>query len=162
VRREVIDSAGAFDESLKASEDVDFQFRVASAYKIGVISRVGWDKRQHPNNMSSNVPNILRFKIVVRRRILEQQTVRRRRRKLKKLLGSYDLTLAYYYTGRQNGLALRHALSSLRFTPLRSPKYLLRILLDVLGRDTNSVPTSKGRPVPRTRRPSASPTAAER
>jgi glycosyltransferase involved in cell wall biosynthesis len=143
VRREAIDSVGAFDESLKPGEDFDFQFRVASAYKIGVISRVAWHKRQHPDNMSSNVPNILHFKIVGRKRILEQETVGRRRRKLKKMLGSYDLSLAYYYTGRQNGLALRHVLSSLRFTPLRSPKHLLRILLDVLGRDTNRVRVSR-------------------
>ena len=64
----VVEVVGVFDESLKPSEDYDFQYRVSSRYPIGLIPEVGWRKRIHEASMSSNQLNILHYKIVTRTR----------------------------------------------------------------------------------------------
>ena len=137
VRRFVVDEVGAFDESLKASEDFDFQYRVASRYPIGVIARTGWFKRLHLASMSSNTPNILHHKILTRRRLLAQEPIPGRRRKLKERLAIYHAALGYYYTGRDSRLALRHCLASVALSRRPQVKLLGRLACDVLGRDTN-------------------------
>jgi glycosyltransferase involved in cell wall biosynthesis len=40
MRREVFDTIGGFDESLRTAEDIDFHLRVAARYPIGVIDEV--------------------------------------------------------------------------------------------------------------------------
>jgi GT2 family glycosyltransferase len=141
-RREVVEAMGGYDEFFTPSDDFDFTYRVASAHKIAVLPRVGWYKRQHPTNMSSNIPRVLRFKILTRQTILDRERVPRRRRKLERRIATWHFDLAYYYTGRDNGLAWRHAFHCLKLRPWpfgRSlAKLILRLLLDVLGRDTNS------------------------
>jgi glycosyltransferase involved in cell wall biosynthesis len=137
VRRETVERVGPFDETLRASEDYEFQYRVASHYCIALIPQVGWHKRLHQNSMSSQTPNILHHKILTRTRLLEMERVPRRRRKLKRRLGILYGELAYHQTGRNNALAFKHALTSLRFRPQPNPKLFARIVLDVLGRDTN-------------------------
>jgi glycosyltransferase involved in cell wall biosynthesis len=137
VRRTVAAAVGEYDETLRASEDYEFQYRVAARYPIAVIPQIGWHKRLHLASMSSNTTNILRHKILTRRRLLNGETVPARRRKLKQRLASLYWELAYYQTGRDNILALKHAFTCLRYRPQPSPKLFLRILLDALGRDTN-------------------------
>jgi glycosyltransferase involved in cell wall biosynthesis len=137
LRREVVGVIGEFDESLRASEDFEFQYRVAARYPIGLIPAIGWYKRIHSHTMSSNLPNIIHHKIVTRQRLLEQETVARRRRKLKRALATRYRALAYYQTGRDNLLALRLWLISMKYRPSGDLKLFARILLDVLGRDTN-------------------------
>jgi glycosyltransferase involved in cell wall biosynthesis len=137
VRRHVARAVGGYDESATLSEDFWFGFCIASAYPIAVMPQVGWHKRNHPLNQSSNVPRILNWKIETRQRILAAERCPRRRRKVKRMIGRYHSDLAYYYTGRNNRLAWRHAVSSLKLRPHRSPKVLLRLLFDLLGRDTN-------------------------
>lgn len=144
VRRTAVDAVGQFDESLRACEDFDFVYRVAAHYPIGIASRVGWFKRQHRDNMTTNTENMYRHIIVTRQRLLARERIPRRRRKLKRALAQYHLGLAYYYTGRDNALALRHAVSSLRFWPAPNPRHFARILLDVLGRDTLHLGTTRG------------------
>jgi GT2 family glycosyltransferase len=137
IRREVVDVVGVFDESLKPSEDYDFQYRVAARYPIAILPKVGWLKRIHLASMSSNDINILTFKIVTRRRLLDRETVPRRRRKLKRMIGTCYWSLAYHQTGNNNALALRHGLNSLRYRPNGDPRLFARLLLDVLGRKIN-------------------------
>jgi glycosyltransferase involved in cell wall biosynthesis len=137
VRREVFDKVGFFDPVLRASEDFEFQYRVASQYPIGLLPKTGWYKRIHRTSMSSNTPNIMRHKILTRRRLLERETVPRRRRKLERMIGGCYFDLAYYYTGRNNALAMKNTLILLRYRPAAVPRLLLRIVLDLLGRDTN-------------------------
>jgi glycosyltransferase involved in cell wall biosynthesis len=138
VRREAVEFAGTFDEALRASEDYDFQYRVASHFCIALIPQVGWHKRLHQGSMSSQTPNILHHKILTRTRLLQVEQVPRRRRKLRRRLAILHAELAYHQTGRNNALALRHALTSLRYRPQPQPKLFARIVLDVLGRDTNA------------------------
>jgi glycosyltransferase involved in cell wall biosynthesis len=144
VRREAIEAVGAFDESLRASEDYDFQYRIATAHKIGVIPAVHWFRRLHAASMSSNAPNILHFKIVTRARILEYETVPRRRRMLKRALEAYHLGLAFHWTGRRNGLAVRYVLRALKYHPWPRLRHFARIVADVLGRDTHGTRVGSG------------------
>ena len=137
VRRDAVECVGPFDETLRASEDFEFQYRVASHYCIALIPQVGWHKRLHQGSMSSQTPNILHHKILTRTRLLAVERVPRRRRKLKQRLAILYRELAYHQTGRNNALALKHALTSLKFEAQPNPKLFARIVLDVLGRDTN-------------------------
>jgi hypothetical protein len=113
---------------------------VSSACKIGLIPGIGWYKRQHPTNMSSDIPRVLRAKILTREKMLQLERVRRRRRTLERQLAIWHFDLAYYLTGENNFLALRHAFSSVALRPWPFPRPLwrlfARILLDVLGRQT--------------------------
>jgi glycosyltransferase involved in cell wall biosynthesis len=137
IRRAAAESVGGYDEALRASEDYDFQYRVASRYPIAVIPQIGWYKRLHSGSMSSQTPNIFRHKILTRSRLLATERVPRRRRILKRRLATFHAVLAYYYTGRDNRLAWRHAMSSLQLRPHQSPRLLLRLLFDMIGRDSN-------------------------
>jgi GT2 family glycosyltransferase len=138
VRREAVERAGNFDETLRASEDYDFQYRVASHFCIALIPQVGWYKRLHQGSMSAQTPNILHHKILTRTRLLATEQVPSRRRKLKRRLALLHRQLAYHQTGRNNSLAFRHALASLKYRPQPNPKLFARIVLDMLGRDTNA------------------------
>ena len=137
VRRRAVERAGNFDETLRASEDYDFQYRVASHFCIALIPQVGWYKRLHQGSMSAQTPNILHHKILTRTRLLANEETPRRRRKLKQRLALLHGQLAYHQTGRNNALAFWHALTSLRYRPQPNPKLFARIVFDLLGRDTN-------------------------
>ena len=136
VRRRVFDQVGGYDPHAKSSEDFEFQFRAASVSSVGIVPRIQWHKRQHPQNMSANVERVLNWKIAVRNQILQQETVARRRRKLKRRIAAWHADLAYFYTGRNNALALRHMLNSVRLSAMVPPRLVGRLALDVLGRDT--------------------------
>jgi len=138
-RRRVIEALGGYDESAIPSEDFEFQYRVAAAYKIAVLPKVGWLKRQHPSNLSSNTPRVLLCKIAIRGRILDRETVPRRRKKLRQMMAGYHSELASFYTGRENVSAVRHAMISMRLGRRLVPRMLLRILFDALGRDTHGL-----------------------
>jgi glycosyltransferase involved in cell wall biosynthesis len=55
IRREVIESAGLFDERLSTSADQDFFIRVAALYQIGRVNEITWMYRVHPENMHKNI-----------------------------------------------------------------------------------------------------------
>jgi glycosyltransferase involved in cell wall biosynthesis len=136
LRRRVVEAVGGYDEGLSSSEDFEFQFRVASSCSIGVLPQTLWFKRQHSLNMTAHAERTLTRKIAVRRRILAQETNPRRRRKLKERLAVWHADLAYFYTGRSNGLAFGHALRSMALARTVHARLLARLALDVLGRET--------------------------
>ncbi len=143
VRRRVVEKVGGYDESLMSSEDFEFQFRVALSCSIGIIPEIHWHKRQHSLNMSAHAERTLSRKIEVRRRILSAETIGRRRRKLKRRIAGWHADLAYFYTGRDNRLALRHALYGMVMAPREALRASLfaRLALDVLGRDSGRLRT---------------------
>ncbi len=145
VRRSTHAAVGGFDESLRASEDYDYAYRIAARFAVGVLPSVDWYKRRHGASMSANVENILRFKIVTRERILEKERAASRRRALASAIAGYHLDLAFHYTGRDNTLATRHLRESLRYRLRPSPRHYVRLLLDVLGRDTLGARRTGGR-----------------
>ena len=137
VRRSAVQVIGDVDESLRACEDYDFQYRVAARYPIGVIPKIGWYKRLHRASMSSNDANMLHHKILTRSRLLAREPIARRRRKLKRTLAACHHDMAYFQTGRDNRLALQHALQSVALRPRLPVRLFARLLCDVMGRDTN-------------------------
>jgi glycosyltransferase involved in cell wall biosynthesis len=141
VRRPVVEKVGGYDETLTSSEDFEFQFRVASSCSIGILPEIHWHKRQHPLNMSAHAERTLSRKIEVRRRILAAETIRRRRWKLKRRIAGWHADLAHFYTGRDNRLALRHALHSVATAPALRVSLFARLALDVLGRDSGRLRT---------------------
>jgi glycosyltransferase involved in cell wall biosynthesis len=145
VRRRALDVAGRYDESLTACEDFDFQYRVAASFPIGVIPRVGWFKREHGRSMHATISRIHSNNIVIRRRMLDRESQPGRRRQLKRALAQYHLDMAYFYTGHDNGLALRYAWQSLKYRRRPSPRHWLRILADTCGRDTLHLGATRGR-----------------
>jgi len=116
VRRSVIDRVGCFDQTAIPSEDFEFEYRVAAAGPIGVINTVGWLKRSHAHNLSSNTVRVLQRKIDVRHRLLREQTDMGRRRKLERMLATYHLDLAHYYTGKDNCAAVRELVRATRWS----------------------------------------------
>jgi glycosyltransferase involved in cell wall biosynthesis len=137
IRRPVLEAVGLYDEILRASEDFDFQYRVAEAGPIAVIPQVGWYKRQHQSSMSSNHENILTHKILTRLRLLAREADARRRRQISNTLGRFYWAFAYHETGRNNLRALWLGLISFRYQPFGNPKLFARIVADMLGRDTH-------------------------
>ncbi len=142
VRRSVLDALGGYDQAFTPSDDFDFTYRVSSARTIALIPLVGWYKREHPTNMSANVPRVLQAKIRSRAKLLATEHVPRRRRTIERRLATWYYDLAYYFTGRSNRQALGYALASLRFRPWPFPRsfarLFLRLLLDVAGRDSQA------------------------
>ena len=143
VRRTVLDALGGYDQTFTPSDDFDFTYRVASARTIALVPVVGWYKREHPTNMSANVPRVLLAKIRSRAKLLGNERVPRRRRIIERRMATWLFDLAYYYTGRDNRLALRYARQSLQLRPWPFPRSFVRLFvrmaLDVAGRDTNGL-----------------------
>jgi glycosyltransferase involved in cell wall biosynthesis len=137
VRRAALAAVGGFDETLPANEDYELNCRIAARYPIAVIPDVLMQKRRHDLNMTSYPDRMFRAQIQVRHKMLAAASDARVRRSLRHTIGTCHLGLAYHYTGRDNGLALRHLLQSLRFRRRLSVRHLARIVADVAGRDTN-------------------------
>ena len=140
VRRECAEAVGGYDETTIPSEDFYFTYCVASRFTIAVLPTLGWRKRDHPQNLSANVPRVLHRKVAVRRRILATQTLPTRRRKLRRMIARYHHALAYYYTGRDNALAFHHVLRSHWLNPWQGPRLVGRLVCDLLGRNTLNQP----------------------
>lgn len=52
IRREVYEQVGEFDETLMTGEDLDFNLRIASSWKIGVVSEPLVRARRHHDGLS--------------------------------------------------------------------------------------------------------------
>lgn len=59
-RRSVIHDSGVFDTSLKSSEDFHFFYRLARMTDVGVLNRIGMERRLHGSNMSGNAERMMR------------------------------------------------------------------------------------------------------
>jgi glycosyltransferase involved in cell wall biosynthesis len=132
VRREVFDTAGLYDETCRASEDFDMQYRIAERYAVGVLPRVDWHKRMHATSMTSSTENILRWKIRTRERILRREHDARRRRELRETLAGFHSALAYYYSTRRTSAAIAHACRSTRLAARPRVKVFARIAVDAV------------------------------
>lgn len=96
-RRNILDLTGGFDESLKSSEDIDFSFRVTQACDIGYVDFVGFLRRLHHTNMSTNIERTLKYKIIARGKQLGIPKDKPVQRQLLKSISDDYLSLAYYY-----------------------------------------------------------------
>ena len=78
VRREVFDTCGPFDESLRADVDADMWLRVTQAYLVRRIDGVYIKYRIHANTLSANQPLMVSSMTEVRRRFLRSGELRHR------------------------------------------------------------------------------------
>ncbi len=143
VRRAAIAAAAGFDETIPANEDYDFNYRIAARYHIAVIPDVLMHKRRHDGNLTAHPDLIFSGQIMVRYKMLAATSDARVRRSLWNTIGTYHLGLAYYYTGRDNRRAFRHACRGLWFRRRPSVRHFARIVADVAGRDTNGQPYAR-------------------
>lgn len=65
-RKCIIDQLGGYDPSLKASEDWFLHMQVLSRYKSAVMPFVGFERRMHGSNMSSNSLKMLEHRAKTR------------------------------------------------------------------------------------------------
>lgn len=117
IRREVLGEAGAYDESLRASEDFELQYRISTTFLTGVLPHVGLRRRLHESNMSADVSRMLQAKIASRSKLLALERNPAQRRLLRGALATLFLDLGYYETGRNNRRALGAILTSVRYRP---------------------------------------------
>lgn len=138
VRRVAMRDVGGYDEDRIASPSEDFRcnYRIAARYDIAVVPEVLLLKRRHSSNMSGDAERMLRAQIVTRGKLLADASAGAERRHLRRVLAHYHLSLAYHYTGRHTGRALRHALIGTRLNRRPNVRHFARILADIAGRDT--------------------------
>jgi len=95
-RREVLLQAGGYDESLRASEDFDLNYRIALHGVWGILNRVGFMRRLHDMNMSWDSPRIVEYKIRSRRKLLEMESAPRQRAVLRRALSELHRAAAFF------------------------------------------------------------------
>jgi glycosyltransferase involved in cell wall biosynthesis len=135
-RTEAYRALGGFDESLRASEDFDMNYRMARRGPCGLLREVGFMRRLHDKNMSWDSPRIIEFKIRSRTKLLESETSPELQRLLRNALSQLyrDAALTRARTGnRQWGSDLASSISmqptqvvDAAATFLRCVKYSLR------------------------------------
>jgi len=116
-RAEVFKDIGGYDETLKASEDFELFYRLSMKYSVGIINKIGFKRRLHNSNMSSNQEKILKYKILSRSKILNYEKDTELRKEIKKRIAEYYVALGYHYIGKKNGLAIWNSLKSIQYGP---------------------------------------------
>lgn len=71
-RREVFESTGGFDETLRTAEDIDFHLRVAASFKIGVVEEVLTVAARSGDGLSSEQSSDSDYVKVVKRAIIQK------------------------------------------------------------------------------------------
>ena len=114
-KKNLIEKLGGYDEFLKASEDYDLHYRVATISKIAISKKIGFYRRLHDDNMSENIENIILNKIKSRKKHLNVENRKTLKRLLKKNIMNYYLLLARFYIDKQNIKSICMTLSSLKY-----------------------------------------------
>jgi len=136
VRRAALDAVGGYDETTPPSEDFDLNYRIAARFPIVTLPDVLLQKRAHDGNLSSNLPRLLRAQILIRERLAREVTRAHQQRALRRGLAACYRRLAYYYTGRDNALAVHYEWKSVAAGRRASLTQWARIAADLAGRDT--------------------------
>jgi glycosyltransferase involved in cell wall biosynthesis len=117
-RRAVIDATGAFDETLKASEDFDLVYRVARVGSWGIMRMVGFNRRLHQSNMSWDSPRIVEYKIRSRSKLLSLETSALHRQALRRALGGLHRNAALLNARSGTGIWCKDLIASVRSSRL--------------------------------------------
>ena len=122
-RSEFVRQQGGFDTTLKACEDFHLIYRVAAKGAMVVMPEVGFERRLHDTNMSSDSERMLRNLILSRQSLATDETDPGLKRRLQKRILGYQRGLqACLINKRQLRLAVKlyrttfppHSLSDLR------------------------------------------------
>lgn len=114
-RAEVFKDIGGYDETLKASEDFELFYRLSMKYSVGIINKIGFKRRLHNSNMSSNQEKILQYKILSRSKILSYEKDKGFGKEIRKRIAEYYIALGYHYIGKNNYLAIWNSLKSIQY-----------------------------------------------
>lgn len=103
VRRDVLEAAGPFDESLQSADDLDMWFRLARLGGIGFLDIAGHYYRLRNTGISrSSRKKVLFNRIQVLRKQLAAGTTRQQKRQIRHLMAEYWLGLGYHYKDEGN------------------------------------------------------------
>jgi glycosyltransferase involved in cell wall biosynthesis len=116
-RREVIEEIGGFDPELKACEDFHLYYRVALKWHIGVMRKLGYWRRIHQNNLSSNSKRMIMYSILCRRKLLLLENSPTHRRLLQSKLAYYHAEFARLLAAEFPVEAIKNICKSIYFMP---------------------------------------------
>lgn len=81
VKRELLEEAGGFDESMAACEDYDLWLRILARREAGLLDEVLVTRRAgHPGQLSATIPALDRFRILALAKLLGDRTLSAERR----------------------------------------------------------------------------------
>lgn len=115
LQRTALLQLGPYDKTLRAAVDFEFHYRLASAFPIGLIDRVGFHRRLHGANVTANHKLLLENQIKCHRKLLARETSRLRRKLLRRGLAICHLDLGYHLIGHDDAGAFAHTLRSSLF-----------------------------------------------
>jgi glycosyltransferase involved in cell wall biosynthesis len=102
ITRDVLSTVPSFSTELEIGEDMDFYYRIARRYSIGVINRVGLLRRMHSSNVTGDPIKMLRNHIASRTLLRESERNPVNIRLLDDFLYRRRIDLAYAYADRGN------------------------------------------------------------
>jgi glycosyltransferase involved in cell wall biosynthesis len=70
IRREVFDTVGLYDESLRTYEDWEMWVRIASAYEVDAVNEPLARCRRHGNNLGKRVEDMYQHGLVARNKVM--------------------------------------------------------------------------------------------
>lgn len=135
LRRELLNDIGMFDESLIIGEDIEFIYRIATKYNIGILNIIGFKRRLHENNISRNSIKMLNESVRSREKILMLEENDHIRKKLSIVISNLHLSLCENYIGIDNKTAFKELAKSFYLTPFRllQAKKISKIVLSLAG-----------------------------
>jgi glycosyltransferase involved in cell wall biosynthesis len=128
VKKEVFDTVGLFDESLKICEDYEMWLRIAKEYRIGFIDEPLVIRRRYRTNITENKFLYINSSVMLFRNLLKSnQHTRETKKIIEKELGKRYFGLGYFYWDKGDlQLARRYFLKTMccRENILKAASYI--------------------------------------
>lgn len=108
IHRSMLSYVSGFDKDLRASEDLNFYYRLARHTHVGVVNTVGMLRRLHGNNLSHHLPTMLPSLVRNYTKLYRTESNRRAKQHLRKNLSNAWMEFARYEANRSNLLTAVH------------------------------------------------------
>lgn len=102
IRRKVLGVVPRFSTAFQIGEDFHFYYRIARVFSVGVINRVGADRRVHNNNITRNAIRVLHNCAKSRADLWKTESNRENLKLLNEYLFLSEINLAYAYANQRN------------------------------------------------------------